>query len=112
MRLPHAALESVPALRRLRAEWDRHDRVLPGPHHLLGRVRDDEPRLAGRIARLCAERDALAVRLHHLFRSADSRGDDCVTAEITAVRAAIRAHERRVNDLLHEAYDVDLGTAG
>ncbi len=108
---PH---ESASALHHLRAAWDFHDRAATRKDSLLRRIRADEPRLAGRAARLRDEHDHLVARLHHLIRSATPGGEagERLTAELIAMQAAIRDHERRVSDLLYEAYFVDLGTAG
>jgi hypothetical protein len=114
MRQSAAPHEPASALGHLRATWDRHDRATTRQDSLLRRIRADEPRLVDRATRLCDEHDRLLVRVRRILRSPAraGRAGNQLMAEIVAMQAAIREHERRVGDLLYEAYAVDLGSPG
>ena len=67
----------------------------------------DAPRLARAIRRIGGEREQLTYRVNALL------GGDVPPAALVAgvqrLLAEVRGHRRRVADLLHEAYVVDIG---
>lgn len=117
------ALEAAPherprvlraALTRLRRDFRDHVAVAEGPTGLHEQVLTDAPRLSARVRMLQREhgelRDAIEEALEKV-EGAAWEGESLRAAVGTLLRHLSR-HRRRGADLVHEAYQVDLGGAG
>ncbi|HZE40760.1 MAG TPA: hypothetical protein VE172_18315, partial [Stackebrandtia sp.] len=72
-------------------------------------LRDQAPRLIHALRRLNADRDRLTDRLDALIaRSADASAA-ALGRGVRQVITDVRAYRRRISDLIHEAYIVDIG---
>ena len=94
--------------------WARHRADVEGSNGLHAHVLADAPRVAALVARLEIEHDRLATAIRDVrLRLGEISGDpDGVTEAVAATAdllARLRQHEVAAEDLLHEAYQVDLG---
>lgn len=69
----------------------------------------DAPRLARAIRRIGAEREQLASRADALVAIGSQLSPATLAASVRQLLDEVRKHRRRVSDLLHEAYVVDIG---
>ena len=105
----------------LAAQLDRLDDAMAvhradveGPGGLHAQVLAEAPRVAPTVARLEIEHDRLAVRIRELRllvgqRSGDPEGVAEVSAEVAELVARLRRHDADADDMVHEAYRVDIG---
>lgn len=107
-------VELVAYLDRLDDELAIHRADVEGPGGLHAQVLTDAPRVAPAVARLEIEHDRLAtqireVRLRVGGMSGDPEGvDEAIGATRELVRR-LRRHQSDADDLVHEAYRVDIG---
>lgn len=69
----------------------------------------DAPRLSRAVARIGAEREHLTSRADALLAIGTDLSAATLAASVRQLLGEVRAHRRRVADLLHEAYVVDIG---
>jgi hypothetical protein len=99
------------ALADLIRQWDNHIARTEGPDGLLEQILTDCPRLAPMVGRLGREHPAIADRL----RAAPQlrrEGDPDLPAEVAdlpTTLTAIERHHRDGGELIHRAYNVDIG---
>lgn len=91
-----------------------HRADVEGPGGLHAQVLSDAPRVAPAVARLEIEHDRLSVAIRDVRLQVGSiSGDpDAVPQAIEATRALVgrlRQHQAEADDLVHEAYRVDIG---
>lgn len=86
---------------------------------LLDEVVQDEPRLAGRVARMRVDHQQLEKMVDALRLALAEVGDDDVADRADEIRnqavdllGQLSRHRQRGADLIYEAYQVDLGTHG
>ncbi|MEO7752398.1 MAG: hypothetical protein ABIS35_03205 [Terracoccus sp.] len=104
------------ALAELGHDLRDHVEITEGDQGLYALVRRDSPRLATPVERLVTEHarhraqvDGLLAALEHDDVDSDL---PALRAEVTALLAQLRLHRQRGRDLVHEAYDIDLGGSG
>jgi hypothetical protein len=106
----------APAIAELQEAWTLHVSGTEGPGGLWEQIRDDAPRLDGRLRRLRREHEQLVeeiVRLRRMVHDADGDGPRLSEARerVTAVLAQLTRHRQRGADLIYEAYQHDIGGA-
>ena len=107
-------VELVGHLDRLDDALAMHRADVEGPGGLHAQVLSDAPRVAPAVARLEIEHDRLAdqIREARLRVGAISGDPEGVDEAITATRELVqrlRRHQSDADDLVHEAYRVDIG---
>lgn len=83
------------------------------PHHYTAagaeQLFHDAPRLARAVTRIGSEREQLTSRAEALLALCADLSAATLAASVRQLLGEVRAHRRRVADLLHEAYTVDIG---
>lgn len=98
------------ALDELERVWARHTTATEAPDGVLDQVLADSPRLAPAIARLRREHGEVAAQLRDARRAlAGDPPDPAARAALERMLAAVNRHRRDGRELLHNAYQVDLG---
>lgn len=69
----------------------------------------DAPRLSRAVARIGAEREHLTSRADALLAIGTDLPAATLAAGVRQLLDEVRGHRRRIGDLLHEAYEVDIG---
>ncbi len=104
------------ALAELAHDLRDHVEITEGERGLYARMRHTAPRLATPIDRLHSEHPRHREQVERLLAGLERDGAAAdlatVRAEVGALTAALRAHRQRGRDLVHEAYDIDLGGSG
>lgn len=99
------------ALAQLERVWAEHTAGTESPHGVLAQVVADCPRLAPAVERLRAEHATVAAGLAAARTPGDPGGTPAAPG-LAALLDAVDRHRRAGRDLLHEAYQVDLGLGG
>ncbi|MDP8962062.1 MAG: hemerythrin domain-containing protein [Actinomycetota bacterium] len=101
------------ALAQLQDTLDDHIAGTEGSGGLFAQIRDDEPRLESRVAKLHEEHESLKGEVAELL--ARLRGDVPDVNDVAEIREAallllglVVRHRQRGSDLLYEAYSVDV----
>lgn len=107
-------VELVGYLDRLDDALAVHRADVEGPGGLHAQVLTDAPRVAPAVARLEIEHDHLAdrireVRLRVGAMSGDPEGVDEAIESTRELVARLRSHQTAADDVVHEAYRVDIG---
>ena len=104
------------ALAELGHDLRDHVEITEGERGLYARVRHSAPRLATPIERLRSEHPRHREQVEHLLAGLERDGAAAdlatVRAEVGSLVTQLRAHRQRGRDLVHEAYDIDLGGSG
>ena len=101
------------ALAELAHDFEDHVALTEGPGGLYERLRLADPRLSGRLDRLTAEHRPLREAIHGFLLVVEHGGTladlPVFREELTVLVDRLVRHRRKGGDLVHEAYDVDLG---
>jgi len=104
------------ALAELSHDFRDHVALTEAPGGLYASVRQNDPRLTGRVKRLLREHeryrediDAYLAVLEHGGTTADL---PVFREEVTTLMGQLVRHRQKGADLVYEAYDVDLGGSG
>jgi len=92
--------------------WESHVALTESPDGLLEQITVDAPRLSSTVARLRREHVDVATRLRtagELLRSGDESGLEPARRELSAVLLRIGRHRRDGGELIHQAYQIDIG---
>jgi len=91
--------------------WDRHVAETEAPGGLLEQVLTDAPRLATTVARLRREHRAICDLIAEARAQlvAPDATPDAVASRLQALLGAVERHSRAGGELLHGAYNVDIG---
>jgi hypothetical protein len=106
----------APAIAELQDAWTLHVSGTEGSGGLWEQIRDDAPRLDGKLRRLRREHEQLAAEIATLRWTVDAAGGDGpqlthARERVTAVLAQLVRHRQRGADLIYEAYQHDIGGA-
>lgn len=99
------------ALAELSHLWERHVQATEAPGGLLAQIVEDSPRLATTVARFRRDHPAIADRIAAAQAALGSTSADQADARqvVTALLADIDRHRRGGGELIHRAYNVDIG---
>ncbi len=104
------------ALAELAHDLRDHVEITEGDRGLYARVRRSAPRLATPIDRLVTEHARHRSQVDGFLAVLEDGGTigDLADfrADVATLLAELRAHRKRGRDLVHEAYDIDLGGSG
>jgi hypothetical protein len=102
------------AVLRVQDELDAHRAMTRRPGGQYADLLEIDPRLGSAVARLVAEQDELVETIARILRAIERA--EPTSAAVGPVRERVRRmsrtlvrHAHRSDDLIHEAYDVDLG---
>jgi hypothetical protein len=103
--------ELATALGALAERWARHVRLTEAPDGLLNQIIADSPRLAGAVGRLDAEHAVVATELRSAQELLSAPTPDLagVRRLVDWAMQAIEGHRRRGNQLIYDAYSLDIG---
>lgn len=99
------------AVRDLVREWGLHVTMTEAPDGLLAQIVNDCPRLAPMVERLRREHPAVTARLSAAHERLDTSTPELAETvrELVSLLSAIERHRHGGGELLHRAYNVDLG---
>lgn len=91
--------------------WSRHVADTEAPDGLLNQILTDAPRLATTVERFRREHPAITARIVATAdRLADRSADRAdVEQHVTGLLGAIERHRRGGSELIHHAYNIDIG---
>ena len=92
--------------------WETHVALTESPDGLLEQITVDAPRLAGMVARLRREHLDVAARLRIADQRLASPGESApgsAQEELSAVLLRIGRHRADGGELIHQAYQIDIG---
>lgn len=91
--------------------WSRHVTDTEAPDGLLNQILTDAPRLATTVERFRREHPAITARIVATAdRLADRTADRAdVEQHVTGLLTAIERHRRGGGELIHQAYNLDIG---
>lgn len=92
--------------------WETHVALTEAPDGLLAQIVNEAPRLASTVGRLRREHLQIAARLRttgEQLDSADESGLAVIRADLAGLLIKINGHRRDGGELIHQAYQVDIG---
>jgi len=91
--------------------WTRHVRLAEAPDGLLEQIVTDAPRLSNRVARMGAEHAVVSTELRSAQELLAAPAPDLagVRQLVTWAVEAIEGHRHRGNQLIYDAYNLDIG---
>lgn len=104
------------ALAELAHDFDDHVALTESPGGIYDGARCSAPRLAVRVERLLVEHRELRAEIHGYLAVLEHGGTladlPAFREELTVLVERLVLHRQKGGDLVHEAYDVDLGGSG
>lgn len=99
------------AVTTLLERWNRHVRLAEAPDGLLHQIVTDSPRLSTTVARLSGEHPVVVAEIRSALELLAAPAPDLtgVGRLLNWAMAAIDQHRRRGNQLIYDAYSVDIG---
>jgi hypothetical protein len=91
--------------------WERHVIETEAPEGLLNQILTDAPRLATMVDRFRREHPSITAEIRVLRELLDAPIPDLVVIQhhLTTLLAAVDRHRRGGSELIHQAYNIDIG---
>jgi hypothetical protein len=108
------AKELQPAMSRLRDAVNHHVAVTEGPGGLFEQIQTDAPHCAPAVQKLHGEHEVFQAEADEVLGKLDGSADDpvamgAVREQVTSLIGRLVRHRQRGADLIHDAYEVDIG---
>jgi hypothetical protein len=105
------------ALTELAHDLRVHVELTEAPDGLYAGLRSDAPRLGPGVEQQLAEHREMLAEVDRLLDERDEGFEDDAALDahrdaVTALLVCLQRHRKRGSDLIHEAYDVDIGGSG
>lgn len=100
------------AMNEAAATWERHVAGTEAPRGILAEVLEREPRLAHMVDALRADHVELRAVLGRAREKVTTQDPAHASEEVQAVAARLSRHHHLGAELIHSAYDVELGGGG
>ena len=94
------------------ATWERHVAGTEAPHGILADVLEREPRLTHMVETLRADHTEVRAALDRARQALRTQGAVEAREEVESVAARLSRHHHLGGELIHSAYDVELGGGG
>ena len=108
------AKEMQPAMSRLREAVDHHIAITEGPGGLFEQIQTDAPHCSPAVQKLHGEHEQFQAEVDEVLGKLDANMDDpiemgAVREQATTLIGRLVRHRQRGADLIHDAYEVDIG---
>jgi hypothetical protein len=105
----------IPCLESLRVAWASHVSGTEGPDGLWEQIRNEAPRLDGKLRVLGSAHVALTGEIDNIVQmlaNANANSLGSVRERVTALLVQLTRHRQQGADLIYEAYERDVGGNG
>ena len=108
------AKELQPLMTDLRDAVNRHVAVTEGPGGLFEQIQTDAPHCSPAVQKLHGEHESFQTEIDEVLGKLDTGADDpvamgAVREQVTSLVGRLVRHRQRGADLIHDAYEVDIG---
>lgn len=106
--------ELQPAMSRLRDAVEHHIEVTEGPGGLFEQIQTDAPHCSPAVQKLHGEHEQFHAEVEEILGKLGDSADDpvamgAVREQVTSLVGRLVRHRQRGADLIHDAYEVDIG---